>query len=102
MKVHLTNVLASKDITLIEGDFKNPPDDPFRCPPTISMVGFHRNGEEQIQLMRIYFTVPTPRRLLGLEEETPAGWRRVLHGTQPQEPSAVNRHASRATRDGKR
>jgi RNA polymerase sigma factor (sigma-70 family) len=72
MKVHLTNVLASKDITLIEGDFKNPPEDPFRCPPAISMVGFHRNGEEQIQLMRIYFTVPTPRRLLEAGEGTPA------------------------------
>jgi hypothetical protein len=35
------------------------------------MVGFHRDGK-QIQRMRIYFTAPTPRRLLELEEEAPA------------------------------
>lgn len=67
MKLHLTNFLASKDITVMEGDFENPPEDPFHCPPAISMVGFHRDGK-QIQRMRVYFTAPTPRRLLGVEE----------------------------------
>ena len=60
MKLHLTNFLVSKDITVMEGDFENPPEDPFHCPPAISMVGFHRSGEEQIDRMRIYFTAPTP------------------------------------------
>jgi RNA polymerase sigma factor (sigma-70 family) len=69
MRMRLTNVLASKDITVMEGDFKNPPEDPFRCPPAISMVGFHREGA-QIKRMLIYFTAPTPSRLLDLEEET--------------------------------
>jgi RNA polymerase sigma-70 factor (ECF subfamily) len=69
MKLHLTNFLASKDITVMEGDFENPPEDPFHCPPAISMVTFHRSGE-QIHRMRLYFTAPTPSRLLGLEEET--------------------------------
>jgi RNA polymerase sigma factor (sigma-70 family) len=68
MKLHLTNVLASKDITVMEGDFRNPPEDPFHCPPAISMVTFHRNGE-QIHRMHLYSTAPTPRRILGLEEE---------------------------------
>ena len=71
MTMHLTNFLANKDITVMEGDLKNPPEDPFHCPPSISMVGFHRDGK-QIQRMRIYFTAPTPRRLLELEEEAPA------------------------------
>jgi len=64
MKLHLTNFLASKDITVMEGDFENPPEDPFHCPPAISMVAFHRDGE-QIHQMRLYFTAPTPSRLLG-------------------------------------
>jgi hypothetical protein len=64
MKLHLTNFLASKDITVMEGDFENPPEDPFHCPPAISMVTFHRDGE-QIHQMRLYFTAPTPSRLLG-------------------------------------
>ena len=71
MKLHLTNFLASKDITVMEGEFENPADNPFHCPPATSMVGFHRDGE-QIQRMRIYFTRPTPRRLLEVEEEASA------------------------------
>ena len=70
MKLHLTNFLANKDITVMEGDLKNPPEDPFHCPPAICMVGFHRDGK-QIQRMHIYFTAPTPRRLLEVEEEAP-------------------------------
>jgi RNA polymerase sigma factor (sigma-70 family) len=65
MKLHLTNVLASKGVTIIEGDMENPPEDPFHCPPAISMVAFHRNDEE-IHQMRFYFTTPTPKRLLDL------------------------------------
>ena len=71
MKLHLTNLLASRDITVMEGVFENPADNPFHCPPATSMVGFHRDGE-QIQRMRIYFTRPTPRRLLEVEEEASA------------------------------
>jgi RNA polymerase sigma factor (sigma-70 family) len=44
MKLHLTNVIASKDVTVVEGDYENPPDNPFRCPPAISMVSFYRDG----------------------------------------------------------
>ncbi len=62
MKAHLTNFLASKDITVMEVDFENPPEDPFHCPPVFSMVGFHHG--EQIQNMRFYFTVPMPQRLV--------------------------------------
>lgn len=53
MKLHLTNVIASKDVTIIEGDYENPPDDPFRCPPAISMVSFYRDG--RIPQMHLHF-----------------------------------------------
>ena len=33
VKMHPTNVLASKDVIVLEADFENPRDDPFHCPP---------------------------------------------------------------------
>jgi RNA polymerase sigma-70 factor (ECF subfamily) len=45
MKLYVTNVIASKDITIVEGDFENPPDDPFHCPPAASLVCFYRDGK---------------------------------------------------------
>jgi RNA polymerase sigma-70 factor (ECF subfamily) len=44
IKVHLTDVLASKDITIMEGTFENPPENPFHCPPAISWVFLYRDG----------------------------------------------------------
>jgi RNA polymerase sigma-70 factor (ECF subfamily) len=44
MKLRPTSVLASKDVTVIEADFENPPDDPFHCPPATSLVFFYRDG----------------------------------------------------------
>jgi RNA polymerase sigma-70 factor (ECF subfamily) len=45
IKMHLTNVIASKDVTVIEGDFENPLDAPFHCPPATSIVYFYRDGK---------------------------------------------------------
>lgn len=59
MKLHLTNVIASREITIIEGDFENPPDNPGHCPPATSQVYFYRDG--QIHLLREYFA-PRPER----------------------------------------
>ena len=53
MKLRLTNVVAGKDVTVIEGDYENPPDDPFRCPPAISMVAFYRDA--RIHRMHLHF-----------------------------------------------
>jgi RNA polymerase sigma factor (sigma-70 family) len=47
MKMHPTNVLASKDVTVMEADFENPRDDPFHCPPATSLVFFYRDGRIQ-------------------------------------------------------
>jgi hypothetical protein len=63
MKLRLTNIIASKDVTVFEGDFENPPDDPFHRPPATSQVYFYHDG--RIYLMREYFA-PRPER----EEQT--------------------------------
>ena len=44
VKLHPTNVLASKDIVVVEADFENPRDDPFHCPPATTQVHFQRDG----------------------------------------------------------
>ena len=59
MKLHLTNVIASKDVTVVEGDFENRPEDLYHCPPATSQVYFYRDG--RIQLMREYFA-PRPEK----------------------------------------
>ena len=65
MKLHLTNVIASKDVTIVEGNYENPLDDPFRCPPAISMVGFYRDG--RMPLMHLHFASHLEKK----DEETP-------------------------------
>jgi RNA polymerase sigma-70 factor (ECF subfamily) len=59
MKVHLTNIIASRDVTVVEGILENPPDNLFHCPPATSQVYFYRDG--RIRLMREYFA-PRPER----------------------------------------
>jgi RNA polymerase sigma factor (sigma-70 family) len=59
MKLRLTNVIASRDVTVVEGDFENPSDDPYHCPPATSQVYVYRAG--RIHLMREYFA-PRPER----------------------------------------
>lgn len=60
IKLHPTNVLASKEVTVVEGDFENPSDDPFHCPPATSMVFFYRDG--QIHRSSRYFTLRPEKR----------------------------------------
>ena len=43
VRMHPTNVLASKDIIVFEADFENPRDDPFHCPPATTQVHFQRD-----------------------------------------------------------
>lgn len=59
LNVRITNLLASKDITIIEADFENPPDDPSRCPPATTQVAFYSGG--RISRMHLYFA-PRPKR----------------------------------------
>ncbi len=57
VKLHPTSILTSKDITVIEGDFENPRDDPFHCPPATSIVCFY--GDGKIHGLRQYYA-PRP------------------------------------------
>jgi RNA polymerase sigma factor (sigma-70 family) len=45
MKMYPTNVLASRDITVLEASFENPPNDPSLCPPAVCQVHFQSGGE---------------------------------------------------------
>lgn len=58
LKMHPTSIVASKDITIIECDIENPPDDPSHCPPAISQVAFYHDG--RITRMR-WHLAPRPR-----------------------------------------
>lgn len=58
LKMRPTNVVASRDVTIIECDIENPPDDPLHCPPAISQVAFYREG--RISRMR-WHLAPRPR-----------------------------------------
>jgi len=61
VKLHPTNVLASKDVTVIEGDFENPHDDPGHCPPATSIVCFY--GDGKIRRLRQYYAPHTESQL---------------------------------------
>jgi len=53
------NIIAGKDITIIESDFENPPEDPFHCPPATSMVFFYHH--DQIHRVHQYYA-PRPEK----------------------------------------
>jgi RNA polymerase sigma factor (sigma-70 family) len=55
----LKNVIAAKDITVIESDFENPPEDPFHCPPATSMVFFY--DHDKIHRVHQYYA-PRPEK----------------------------------------
>ncbi len=42
-------ILASGNVTVVEGSFENPPDDPFHCPPGLALVLFH-DGDHIVRL----------------------------------------------------
>lgn len=59
LKMHLTNVISSRNVAVIECDVENPSDDPHRCPPALSQVAFYDDGE--IRRMHWYLA-PRPER----------------------------------------
>jgi RNA polymerase sigma factor (sigma-70 family) len=44
MKLHVTTVIASKRLTVLEGRFENPIDDPDHCPLTTTQIYVHDDG----------------------------------------------------------
>lgn len=73
VKMHLSHVYASTDITILEATFTNPPDNPTHCPPATTQVHFQRNGKTE--RVRLYFA---PRPDPDDERERPG-----RAGTQP-------------------
>jgi RNA polymerase sigma factor (sigma-70 family) len=53
VKLRLTDVMASRDVTVVEGRFENPPDDPFHCPPATAQVHFYRG--DRVHRVRFYY-----------------------------------------------
>jgi RNA polymerase sigma-70 factor (ECF subfamily) len=53
------SVMASGEISVVEGAFLNPPEDPEHCPPAASMVLF--GGEARIHRMHIHYSPRPPR-----------------------------------------
>ena len=51
--VHTRNVLVGGGVTVYEGSFENPPEDPFHCPPAMTQVYSYRDG--RIQQVRFYY-----------------------------------------------
>ena len=70
VKMHPTNVLASKGIAVCEYTWENPPDDPLHCPPAMSQVTFLTG--EQVHRMRVYHAPRPQEDRQGEPEDAPA------------------------------
>jgi RNA polymerase sigma factor (sigma-70 family) len=57
VKLHVLEVVASPDVTILEGRFENPADDPMHCPPATTQVYFHRG--DAIRAARFHYA-PRP------------------------------------------
>lgn len=57
--IDLQRVLASGNLTVLEGTFVNPPEDPLHCPPGIAFVLFQREGH--IRRMHLHLTPRPPQ-----------------------------------------
>jgi len=54
VKTHPKEVISSKDVTVLECDFKSPPDDPDHCPSGVSQVAVYRAG----RIHRVHWYLP--------------------------------------------
>ncbi len=66
VKTHPKEVISSKDVTVLECDFKSPPDDPHHCPSGVSQVAVYR--DDSIHRVHWYLPPRPPRE--GNWEET--------------------------------
>lgn len=53
VRVRITDVWASRDLTIVEADYRNPPDDPHHCPATHTEIRIHPGG--QTSRLLLYF-----------------------------------------------
>lgn len=52
-------ILTSGNVTVVEGTFENPPNDPFHCPPGLALVLFHDGG--RIVRLHLHLAPRPPR-----------------------------------------
>jgi RNA polymerase sigma factor (sigma-70 family) len=52
-------ILSTGEVSVIEGRFINPPEDPFHCPPGVALVLFRQNG--QVRDVHIHLSPRPPR-----------------------------------------
>lgn len=52
-------VLASAGVTIVEGLFRNPPEDPNHCPPGVALVHFH--DDTQVARMQLHLSPRPPQ-----------------------------------------
>ncbi|TAK09292.1 MAG: RNA polymerase sigma factor [Candidatus Manganitrophaceae bacterium] len=57
-RILVRRILPSREITILEAAFQNPPSDPFRCPPGMTLVLSHRNG--QTHRIKFYYAPRPP------------------------------------------
>lgn len=57
-KLHPTEVISSKDVSIIECDIENSPEEPFHCPPAVSEVAVYHG--DRIQHLH-WHLAPHPR-----------------------------------------
>ncbi len=58
-KIYPTRIISSKDVSVIECDVENSPEDPFHCPQTFSQVAVYHDGK----IRRMYwYLAPRPER----------------------------------------
>jgi RNA polymerase sigma factor (sigma-70 family) len=53
VRMHLTRVIAGRGITILEGQFENPADDPIHCPPEVTQVALDSSGEIHTMLVHL-------------------------------------------------
>jgi RNA polymerase sigma factor (sigma-70 family) len=53
VKLYIGNVIASRTITVVEGRFENPADDPLHCPPATTQVYLHDGAG--IRAIRLHY-----------------------------------------------
>ncbi|MGH2369756.1 MAG: RNA polymerase sigma factor, partial [Chloroflexota bacterium] len=52
------NVIASRDVTIVEADLLSPPDDPDHCPPGVVWLEVLRDG--RVERLRLFHPRPSP------------------------------------------
>lgn len=76
VRVQLTDIVTSAGVTIVEGEYDNPPADPHHCPPTHTEVRFHPDGPTTRIIL--YFGSTDEEKATSVPSELPVP--EALHG----------------------